>query len=163
MDPLVLFVTVLFVVLLVFVMGGSSTKFELHGYQSDFLEKLGSSQGSSAAEALQGIVDRAMADVKVKAAIFDDFHCVHCGSVSPAEWIKARKGKKAPHALALSDKAVAFLGGALLVPVAKVGEPPKRQIVEGARTADANKAARCCVDWAIKNFGAVADGEPRPE
>ena len=137
---------------------------QLHGYQKDFLAKMAKAQGlGSDGAALQSIVYQAMSNSSIKSAIFDDFHCVHCGSVTPAEWIKARKGKKEPHALALSGEAVAFLGGALLVPVAKVGEPPKRQIVEGARTADANKAARCCVDWAIKNFGAVADGEPRPE
>ena len=41
----------------------------------------------------------------------------------------------------------------------KRGEPPKRQVVEGARRADKDKAARCLVDWAIKNRNAVEDGK----
>ena len=56
----------------------------------------------------------------VKAAIFDTFHCVHCGSVSPPEWISARKGTKTPFALPVSGEAVAFLSSELLV---KVGPP----------------------------------------
>jgi hypothetical protein len=65
------------------------------GYQIDFLNSCKAEGGAAgAAGALQAIVDKAMSDDKVKAAIFDDFHCIHCGSVSPAEWIASRKGKK---------------------------------------------------------------------
>ena len=51
----------------------------------------------------------------VKAAIFDTFHCVHCGSVSPPEWISARKGTKTPYVLSVSSEAVVFLSSDLLV------------------------------------------------
>jgi hypothetical protein len=138
--------------------GGS--EFELHAYQKDFLDNLANARGlDGAAAALQEIVDRAMSDDSVRKAIFENFHCVHCGSVSPAQWISARKGKKEAYDLALTRPAVAFLGKAMLVQVEKVGEPPVRQVVPGPLRADANKAARCCIDWAIKNYGALADGK----
>ena len=164
MDPVTLIAIAAVVLLaLFFVFGGASPKFELHSYQEDFLNKLAASQGTSSAEALQSIVDKAMSNKKVYGEIFDDFHCVHCGSVAPAEWIKTRKGDKHPVALPLSDKAVEFLKGELLVPVAKVGDPKVRQVVEGPRTSNPDKAVRCCIDWAIKKYGAVADGTPKPE
>ena len=49
----------------------------------------------------------------------------------------------------------------VLVEVKKVGEPPVRQVIpDGPKRADSSKAARCCVDWAIKATSAVADGNP---
>jgi len=119
--------------------------------------------GTTAAQALESIVKKAITDSKVKKEIFDQFHCIHCGSKNPAPWIKERKGKKDPYPLAISSDAVAFLNAAPIVPVAKVGDPPVKQIVEGEPKKDANKAVRCCIDWAIKNYGAVADGVPKPE
>ena len=59
----------------------------------------------------------------------------------------------------LTPAAVTFLTSDLLVKVEKLGEPPKKQVVPGPLTADANKAARCCVDWAIKHYGAVGNGQ----
>ena len=83
--------------------------------------------------------------------------------MSPADWIKTRKGDKQPVALPLTDEALEFLGGELLVKVGKVGEPPAKQIIDDSRSSDVHKAVRCCVDWAIKNYGATADGNPKPE
>jgi hypothetical protein len=40
------------------------------------------------------IVDEAMKDDSVKDGIFGGFHCIHCGSVNPEDWISNRKGKK---------------------------------------------------------------------
>ena len=40
-----------------------------------------------------------------------------------------------------------------MVKVEKKGDPPKKQIVEAPLRADKDKAARCCVDWAIKEYG----------
>ena len=100
-----------------------------------------------------------MSDPATKSAIFDELHCIHCGSVNPAEWIATRKGDKEAVPLALSAPAAAFLEEPSLVKVARVGEPPKKQVVPGPRTSDAGKAARCCVDWAIKEYGAVATGQ----
>ena len=136
---------------------GSHEMCELHSYQKAFLDSLGAAHGG-AGGALQMIVTRAMNEPKVKAAIFDNFHCIHCGSVNPADWIKTQKGDKAPYKLKIGYEARSFLRQPLLVPVEKRGEPPKRQIVEGPRRSDVSKAARCCVDWAIKKYGAVADG-----
>ena len=69
-----------------------------------------------------------------------------------------RKGKKEPYPLALSDKGAAYLAGEVLVKVEKLGEPPKRTVVEGPLRADKDKAARCCVDWAIKQYGEDGKG-----
>ena len=135
-------------------------KLEMHGYQTEFLKNFGKAKNTDAVGALQFIVDRAMSEPPIKKAIFDDFHCVHCGSVKPAEWVASNKGNKKPARFALSKAALHFLNEPLLVPVGKRGEPPKRQVIEGPRHADASKAARCCVDWAIKNYGALADGLP---
>ena len=41
--------------------------------------------------ALEHIVERAMASTDVKREIFEGLHCVHCGSVNPAEWIAKHK------------------------------------------------------------------------
>lgn len=128
-----------------------NTHFELHGYQADYLKKMARSQGlGSDAAALQSIIDKAMAEDSVKKAIFDTFHCVHCGSKSPAPWINDRKGKTA-YPLAVSGPAVAFLSGELLLPVGPPG--PNKKVQAGPRRADPHKAARCCIDWAITEFG----------
>jgi hypothetical protein len=133
---------------------------ELHAYQKDFLDSMAMALGlGDAAGALQMIVDQAMSDDSIKKAIFDDLHCVHCGSVSPAAWIKEHKGKKEPYPLALSAPAVAFLSAELLPKVEKVGEPPKKQVVPGPLRADLHKAVRCSIDWAIKHYGALVDGK----
>jgi hypothetical protein len=53
------------------------------------LETLAKAQGlKDPAAALQHIVDRVLNEEPVRQAVFDDFHCVHCGSVKPADWIK---------------------------------------------------------------------------
>jgi len=140
----------------------SVTKYELHGYQVDFLAAFAKFRGASgAAAALQSIVMEAIGDESVRAAMYDGFHCVHCGSKDPAPWIKERKGKKEPYALKLSEQAASFLASELLVPVEKLGQPPVRQVVDGARRSDHNKAARVAIDWAIQKYGAVEDGTPR--
>jgi hypothetical protein len=132
----------------------AGSKVELHEYQKDFLDSMAEAQGlGGPGPALQVIVDKAMSDDGVQKAIFNDVHCVHCGSVAPPVWIKDRKGKKEPYTLALSAPAVAFLNAELLPRVEKVGEPPKKQVVPGPLRADMHKAARCCIDWAIKNYG----------
>ena len=158
------------VVLLVVLTRKRGTKVELHGYQIDFLmtmykaglpEVMKCSKEyniSGASAALQALVEEAVHDEDKQKEIFDTFHCVHCGSVKPAEWIAGRKGKKEPHSLQLTKMATEFLKMDLLVPVEKLGTPPVRQVVSGPRRADVSKAARCCVDWAIKAYGAVADG-----
>ena len=150
-----------------------STTFLLHGYQKDFLDAMAAAglpavqlmtqqyglKGATAA--LQAIVMEAIQDASVQAEIFDDFHCVHCGSKNPAAWIKDRKGQE-PHSLVVTKMVKSFLSMELLVAVEKLGTPPVRQIVvEKPRHADSSKAARCCIDWAIKKYDAVADGKPK--
>jgi len=147
--------------------------FELHEYQIKFLESLATSKlkaveeyaqssgTSGAAAALGSIVAQAMQSAAVHSAVYDTFHCVHCGSVQPAAWIKEHKGKKAPYELAVPKDVSKFLATSLLVPVEKLGEPPVRQVVPGARKADASKAARCAIDWAIKSYEAVETGVPK--
>lgn len=155
--------------------GSRGASFELHGYQVAFLKRMAASNlpgiarrkaacgGDGVAAALQAVVEEAMVDPTIRAEIFDVYHCVHCGSVKPAAWIADDKGNKKPHVLGVSRPVVEFLSSAVLVPVEKRGEPPKRQVVEGPRRADRHKAARCCVDWAIKQSGDVADGKaPAP-
>merc|ERR1711998_108056 len=116
----------------------------------DFLERLGAISSKTAAGALAMIVTRAIKDPKVKAEIFSQLQCVHCGSVKPAAWIKDHKGKEA-YPLAMSSEVRKFLSSPLLLAVEKRGEPPKKYMVDpGPTTADMHKAARCCVDWAIK-------------
>ena len=137
---------------------------ELHGYQKDFLDELAIARGlGGAAGALQALVDQALGSEKVSSDIFDVFHCVHCGGVSPAEWISTRKGTKVAYDFAVTKDAATFLSKALLVPVEKRGDPPKRQVVEGPRRADVSKAARCCIDWAIKEYGATSDGKVKAD
>eukprot|EP01043_Picozoa_sp_COSAG02_P068526 COSAG02_NODE_11414_length_1728_cov_215.445058_2_plen_273_part_00 len=122
--------------------------YELHGYQRDFLATLGTAHGSSQAAALESIVGQAISSPATKSAIFDEFHCIHCGSVDPAEWIATRKGDKKPMTLPLSTAAASFLEQPMLVKVERLGEPPKKQVVPGApKHADSSKAVRCCVDW----------------
>ena len=53
--------------------------------------------------------------------------------------------------LAVSAEAVTFLSGELLVPVGPPG--PGKKVQPGPRRSDPHKAARCCIDWAIKEFG----------
>ena len=127
----------------------AATSYDLHGYQQDFLQTMAASQGlATPAAALERIVGQAMTDAKIQAAIFDEFHCIHCGSVNPAEWIATRKGDKKPMTLPLSAAAASFLEQPMLVKVERLGEPPKKQVVPGApKHADASKAVRCCVDW----------------
>ena len=147
--------------------------YELHAYQVDFLqamaaaklpavEKCAKEDGvSGAAAALQAIALQAMQDQKVRATMYDTFHCVHCGSKNPAAWIKDRKGTKEPYHLAVTPPVAAFLATALLVPVQKLGEPPVRQVVDGPRHADSSKAARVAIDWAIQAYDALLDGKPK--
>lgn len=40
----------------------------------------------------------------------------------------------------------------------RVGKAPVKQIADGELRVDSDKAVRCCVDWAIKEYGAEADG-----
>jgi hypothetical protein len=78
------------------------------------------------------------------------------GSKDPAEWIATRKGKKEPYSLPISSDKIKFLSGEILL---KVGPPgPQKAIIPGPKRADASKAVRCCVDWAIKHYGALATG-----
>ena len=142
---------------------------ELHSYQKDFLDTLGKDKSlgafilrGDASSALSWIVRRAMRNPSVRSEIFDTFHCVHCGSVKPPEWISTRKGDKRKHKLKLDPPLQKFLSGELLLPVEKRGTPPARQVIEGPKRADLSKAARCCVDWAIKNEGRFAE-KPKPE
>lgn len=136
----------------------------LHAYQMDFLEKFAILKKTNPSGALIHIVKRAYSEDKVTAAVYDDFHCIHCGSVSPAAWIKERKGTKTPYTFLLTDSVKNFLNEPMLVKVEKVGDPPKKQVVKDApRTSDASKSARCCIDWAIKHYGALADGTPKAE
>jgi hypothetical protein len=135
----------------------STVHFELHGYQKVFLGRMASAQGlASEAAALQSIVEQAASTESVKKAIFDDFHCVHCGSKNPPEWINSAKGKTACP-LPVSAEAVSFLSGALLVPVGPPG--PSKKVQDGPRRADPHKAARCCIDWAIKEYGDEGKGK----
>ena len=72
--------------------GGASL--EIHGYQKEFLGKMAKAQGmGSEGAALQSIVYGAMSNAGIKSAIFDDFHCVHCGSKNPPDWVKNGMGK----------------------------------------------------------------------
>jgi hypothetical protein len=130
----------------------NNVHFELHGYQADYLKTMATARGlGSDAAALQSIVDKAMTEESVKKAIFDTFHCVHCGSVNPAAWISERKGTKLAYPLAVSGEAVAFLSSELLLPVGPPG--PGKKVQPGPRRSDPHKAARSCIDWAIKEFG----------
>ena len=160
--PLIVALSVLIVLhgLLMLYQQSRGTKVELHAYQKRFLGRLGAKSSQTAAGALTMIVRRAMKDRKVKAEIFDQLQCVHCGSVKPAAWVKEHKGKQ-PYSLALDQQVRSFLTGSLLLACEKRGEPPQKQLVDGPRAADMHKAARCCVDWAIKAYDAVADGEPK--
>lgn len=113
-----------------------------------------SSHSHSPKNRIPCLILAAIGDESVRAAMYDGFHCVHCGSKDPAPWIKERKGKKEPYALKLSEQAASFLASELLVPVEKLGQPPVRQVVDGARRSDHNKAARVAIDWAIRNLRA---------
>ena len=134
----------------------SAVKYALHGYQIDYLGTLARAKAlDSPAAALQHIVDAVMGSDAKRDAAFNAVHCVHCGSVSPAEWIASRKGQKDEHALAISGAAKAFLASEIVATVGKVGAPPKKVIVaEKGLRSDPGKAARVCIDWAIKVCGA---------
>eukprot|EP00746_Dinoflagellata_sp_MGD_P137728 gnl/MRDRNA2_/MRDRNA2_71491_c0_seq1.p1 gnl/MRDRNA2_/MRDRNA2_71491_c0~~gnl/MRDRNA2_/MRDRNA2_71491_c0_seq1.p1 ORF type:complete len:179 (+),score=40.05 gnl/MRDRNA2_/MRDRNA2_71491_c0_seq1:132-668(+) len=148
MIPLIALAAMVYLVL----QNRKTPKFIMHKYQRDFLDKFAAAQClSDASKAFQSIVEQAMDDHAIQKDIFDTFHCVHCGSVNPQEWISKAKGKQ-PYDLDVSPQVVAFLGRELLVKVEKVGEPPTRQVVPGPKRADPDKAARCCIDWAIKNM-----------
>ena len=151
----------------------SRTGYELHAYQYDFLTAMAAAKlptveacakehgVTGAAAALQTIVMQAVQDSVVHGEIYDEFHCVHCGSVTPEPWIKERKGKKEKYPLAVTTSVSTFLAKELLVPVEKLGQPPKRQVVSGPRRADPSKAARVAIDWAIKKYDALTDGKPK--
>ena len=167
-DPIFLSRCALILIVIVYfatsMRSSGGTNIELHGYQADFLVSLGKNlrlRGPSAA--LQHLVDKIKADKNLITAVFGTFHCVHCGSVKPADWISKRKGDKKPYTFKLSAEALAFLGEKRLVCVEKRGEPKVRQVVEGPLRADTNKATRCCIDWAIKNNGALLDGQAKPD
>merc|ERR1719464_2067577 len=88
----------------------SPAKYALHGYQLDYLGTLANAKAlDSPAAALQYIVDAVMGSKEKRAAVFEDIHCVHCGSVRPAKWIASRKGKKVEHEFAISGEAATFL------------------------------------------------------
>ena len=138
-------------------MGGGTT-LELHGYQKDYLGTMAAAQGyGSEAAALQSIVDKAIATPSLAKTLFESgFHCVHCGSKNPPAWIDTRKGKeKCALTGSLTKEALAFLAGAELV---KVGPPgPQKALQTRAsdekKRKDKDKAARICIDWAIKEHG----------
>lgn len=145
--PLLLFV------LVVLLHAGEAPEFELHGYQIDYLRKLAKAQGKSIGAALQSIVESAINDTGTREEIFGNFWCVHCMSVNPPDWIKSRKGKKTLYPIEVSSDVDQFLSTELLKKVQKVGSPAKYQVVDGPLWADKNKAARMCIDWAIKKYG----------
>ena len=63
-----------------------------------------------------------------------------------------------PYSLPVTAKGLEFLSGPILLAVGPPG--PKKAIIPGKpNTADENKAARCCVDWAIKEYGALKTGK----
>jgi len=135
---------------------------DLHAYQDDFLAAFATAKTTTKNGALTLLVERAMDDKDVFAQVFDDFHCVHCGGVNPAGWIKERKGQKKPYSFEVTARVRRFLDKPLLVKVEKVGNPPKKTITDAQnRRSDVSKAARCCIDWAIKNYGALSDGKPK--
>lgn len=141
--------------------GAASTTLEMHSYHKFYLSKMASAQGfDSEAQALQSVVTKAMSSKAFAKTLFDaEFHCVHCGSKNPAEWIKTRMGKK-PQALTgvLSAAAMDFLTSAQLVKVGPPG-PTKALMPTEPKRSDAGKAARICVDWAIKEYGNDAKGK----
>ena len=102
-----------------------------------------------------------MGDKKVAKAMYEELHCVHCGSVKPADWIASRKGSKDGYRLRVSPEAVAFLQQEQLAKMDRV-DGVKKMFPDELRS-DPSKAARCTIDWAIKNYGAAGDGEPKPE
>eukprot|EP01052_Picozoa_sp_SAG31_P002853 SAG31_NODE_103_length_25164_cov_12.124317_21_plen_482_part_00 len=126
--------------------------YQLHGYQYDFLGQMAALQDlGSPAAALQKIVNLAMTDPQIKAAIFDEtFHCVHCNSKDPPDWIQNSKGTYIPYALPLTPISCAFLQMEMLLEVGPPG--PEKAVIPGSLHSDSNKAVRCCIDWAIKEF-----------
>jgi hypothetical protein len=113
---------------------------------------------TTADQALEFIVEKAMAEKMVYNEIFDNFHCVHCGSKKPADWIANRKGKKIHCSLTLKPPTIAFLDGTILLSVGPPG-PTKAVQRDQPKRADASKAARCCIDWAIQYYGSTATGK----
>jgi len=163
--PYAEYIAVFFVAFLVFVFfirGNSKTKVEMHGYQVDFLQSFAAvNKFGHTGDALDAIVALAAADGKVQSEIFDEVQCIHCGSKNPAEWIASRKGDKTPYPLDLASPTVAFLGSKIVAKVEKIGEPPVKTIIADNERVDISKAARCCIDWAIVEFDALADGKPK--
>jgi hypothetical protein len=150
-------------IILTLVGGGGGTVLELHGYQKAYLSTMASAQGlGDEAAALQSVVEKAMADAAFAKTLFDsEFHCVHCGSKNPPEWIKSAMGKE-PRSLtgSLSAEALAFLSSSQLVAVGPPG-PKKALKPEDPKRTNAGKAARICVDWAIKEYGDDGKGKGR--
>eukprot|EP01052_Picozoa_sp_SAG31_P019882 SAG31_NODE_1468_length_8223_cov_37.850320_10_plen_111_part_00 len=73
------------------------SSFELHGYQLDFLEQSSQAQqlAGGAAAAFERLVGFALKEPAIKAEIYDKtFHCVHCDSKKPPDWIQNNKGEK---------------------------------------------------------------------
>jgi hypothetical protein len=136
-DPTVFFGLVLPIILFLFLRlqknRGSHEVCELHSYQKAFLDSLGTTHGG-AGGALAMIVKRAMAEPKVKAAIFDNFHCVHCGSVNPEAWIKTQKGDKTPYKLKIGYEARTFLKQPVSMGRAAVTSPRRLVAVSTGRS-----------------------------
>ena len=173
--PVIILQVVLAVLALV-TNGGGGASLEIHGYQKEFLGKMAKAQGmGSEGAALQSIVYGAMSNAAIKSAIFDDFRCVHCGSKNPPDWVKNGMGKTVSRhntgsiwvasfqecqqylcgqatSLDISEECIAFLSQPILVAVGPPG-PKKALQPEKPNRADVNKAARTCIDWAIKEYG----------
>lgn len=157
----------------------SGTEIELHSYQKLFLQSFSAVNGLEPGASLDAIVVRlclgtcmltvilalvsqALAkDPKVYEEIWGDFICIHCGSVSPADWIKNNKGDKKMYSYDLAPVTVKMLSEAELKKVEKVGDRPVKQVVDGPSKKDIHKAARVAIDWAIMKFDALADGQPK--
>ena len=151
-------------VFVLFFRGPGSTKIQLHKYQVNFLNNFTviNSLGDGPAPALDAIVKLAAQDKTVYEEMYGDFICIHCGSVNPADWINNFKGEKLPYDMKLDSASVKLLSSAPLKKVEKLGEPPKKQVVDGPTRTDIHKAARVAVDWAIQKFNALSDGMPVP-
>lgn len=165
MVPYAEYIAVFFLAFLVFVFfirGKAKTEVTLHGYQIDFLKNFAEVNSlSNVNNALDTIVGLAAVDPVTKGKIFDEIQCVHCGSKNPAEWIATRKGDKTAYPFDLAAPTVTFLSGTIVDKVEKIGEPPVKTIIAGNKRSDVSKAARCCIDWAIVEFDALADGKPK--
>ena len=126
---------------------------QLRGYQIEFLDRLAEYEGSHS-EALRGLCEMAMSEPGVKRAMFDRLHCVHRGS-DVATWIWESGCTKAPTECTLPAAVCGLLKSPLILPTERKGSI--EQVVAGPRRADASKAARCAIDWAIGHYGARTD------